>query len=78
MDAADWNEPELEIDPASDKAVPTREDPDGWRTCCDMDSAIGNGGGLSIVDSPLGLSGGWRSLRLAKTNDKIHLKVTNR
>ncbi len=58
MEAADWNEPELEMDPVSDKAVPTRDDPDGWRECCGNDSAVGRGGGLNIIDSLLGLSGG--------------------
>ena len=46
------------MDPVSDKAVPTREDPDGWRECCGIDSAVGSGGGRNIIDSPLGLSGG--------------------
>lgn len=58
MEAADWKEPELEIDPVSDKAVPTREDPEGWRVCCGNVSVLGKGGGLNKTNSPTGLSGG--------------------
>ena len=54
-EAADWKEPELDIEPVSDNVAPIpREDPEGCLECWPIVSLppVGAGGGNNMPDSP--------------------------